>query len=232
MLRAIAPLTPLVAALMVVVLLFEPPALRPAERIPTLRALIARPAAGLNLDELQKAIGEGYAARPTTYRLGRVTSTASDVSTELAGTVYTPFLRIAWASHTAAQSGQRLTATDLPGWLSTPVVYIALRSPADTLARTFGRPAITILHAGEPTCCDAPQPTLVHPVWIADDATPIVRFGAEVPFEDLGLVIGLPASALQAGVDIVAFYRLAGPDGRRSVEMRGRITADDLLAWE
>ena len=232
MLRAIAPLAPLVAALMVVVLLFEPPALRPAERIPTLRALMARPTAGLNRDEVQNAIRAGYAAQPATYRLRRVTSTASAGSTELAGTVYTPFLRIAWASHAAAQSGQRLTATDIPDWLSTPVIYVALRSPVDTLARSFERPAVTILPAGEPTCCDEPQPTLVRPIWVADDATPIARFGAEVPFEDLGLVVGLPARALHAGIDIVAFYRLAGPDGRRSIEMRGRITADDLLAWK
>ena len=72
---------------------------------------------------------------------------------------------------------------------------------------------------------------MVQPLWIGDDAAALSRFGATVPFNDLGVVTAFPMEALRGGLDIVAFYRIDGPDGPTSVEMRGRLDRRDLERW-
>ena len=56
MLRALSVTAPVVASVMIVVLLVEPPALRPAERLPTLRMLTARAGEGLDQKRVQAAV--------------------------------------------------------------------------------------------------------------------------------------------------------------------------------
>ena len=63
MLRALSVTAPVVASVMVVVLLVEPPALRPAERLPTLRMLTARAGEGLDQKRVQAADPENTAAQ-------------------------------------------------------------------------------------------------------------------------------------------------------------------------
>jgi hypothetical protein len=57
------------------------------------------------------------------------------------------------------------------------------------------------------------------------------RFGATTPFSDLGVIAAYPVELLRGGLDFVAFYRVNGPDGPSSVEMRGRLEPSDLETW-
>ena len=63
MLRALSVTAPVVASVMIVVLLVEPPALRPAERLPTLRMLTVRAGEGLDQKRVQAADPENAAAQ-------------------------------------------------------------------------------------------------------------------------------------------------------------------------
>jgi hypothetical protein len=232
MLRTLSVAAPAVAAVMVVVLIIEPPALLPGERIPTLRVLTARTGAGLDAEQMGAAIAWGQRGEPEPYVLNRVPSTRTPVDEgEAAGAVYTPFLRIAWVAHAREQSGRPLTIEEVPNWLAAPVVYVALRAPPVARADAPGPPWLAFVPADTATCCLDPQPTLVRPLWVTDDPAVLARFGAPVPFSDLGLVAAYPIDVLRGGFDFVAFYRVRGPDGPASIEMRGRLDASELERW-
>lgn len=232
MLRTLSLTGPVVAAIMIVVLLVEPPALRPAERLPTLRMLTARPAEGLNQRQILDAIARGREEEPETYVLHRVLP--ADVEAPLiepAGVVYTPFLRVAWAAYARQSSGRPLRVDEVPAWMSAPVFYVAMRTPVVTAATDLGSPSLALVPADTVTCCLDPQPTLVRPLWMTDDPAVTARFGATIPFSDLGVIAAFPIDVLRAGLDFVAFYRVDGPDGPSSVEMRGRLDPSDLETW-
>ena len=78
MLRALSVTAPVVAAIMIVVLPVEPPALRPAERLPTLRMLTARARDGLDQRQVQDAIARGREGEPGSYVLHRVCRRATN----------------------------------------------------------------------------------------------------------------------------------------------------------
>ena len=231
MLRALSVTAPVVASVMIVVLLVEPPALRPAERLPALRVLTAR-WPGLDRQLAQAAIARGREGEPEPYVLGRVPPAGDQGSAiDPAGVVYTPFLRIAWAAHARQSSGLAWTVDEVPAWLAAPVFYVALRAPPVARAGGLGVPSVAVVPAGTATCCREPQPTLVRPLWLTDDPAAIARFGAAVPFSDLGVIAAYPIEALRGGLDIVAFHRVDGPDGPASVEMRGRFEPGDVETW-
>ena len=232
MLRNLSLAAPVVAAILVVVLLVEPPALRPAERMPTLRMLTARPEAGLDRTQLEAAVARGREGAPESYVLDRVPS-AGDVipSSEPAGVVYTPFLRVAWAAHAREAAGQPLSVDEVPSWLASSVVYLALRRPSVAATDVLGTPAVVAIRPDTATCCLDPQPTVIRPLWITDNPEVIARFGAEVPFSDLGVIAVFPIEVLRGGLDVVAYHRVDGPDGPSSVEMRGRFDPDDIEQW-
>ena len=232
MLRALSVTGPVVASVMIVVLFVEPPALRPAERLPALRVLMARRGGGLDRSEVQAAITWGRESQPGSYVLHRVPSASDQVpAIEAAGVVYTPFLRIAWAAHARQRSGRPLTVAEVPAWLAAPVVYVVLRTPSVARAVELGAPAVVVVPADTATCCLESQPTLVRPLWMTDDPAVTARFGAQVPFNDLGVITAFPIEVLRGGLDFVAYYRVDGPDGPSSVEMRGRLEARDLEKW-
>jgi len=232
MLRRLSVAVPIVAAGMIIVLLVEPPALGPAERLPSLRVLLNRPRENLHRIQVQAAIAWGREGEPRSYVLHRVSS-SSDPSTALepAGVVYTPSLRIAWAAHARQASGRPLTVDDVPPWMAAPVVYVALRTPTVAYAGDLGTPSVAVVPADTATCCLEPQPTLLRPLWTSDNPTLIARFGATVPFDDLGVIAAYPIEVLRRGLDFVAFYRVDGRDGPASVEMRGRFEPSDLEDW-
>ena len=231
MLRALSVVAPVVAAGMIVVLLVEPPALVPTERLPSLRVLLTRTDGGLHRTQIQAAIALGREGEPGSYVLHRVQSARGQSSAiEPAGVVYTPFLRVAWAAHARQPSGRPLTVDEVPAAMAAPVLYVALRTPP--LAGTgLGVPSVAVVSADTATCCLDPQPTLVRPLWVSDDPAVTARFGAAVPFTDLWVIAAFPLEVLRSGLDFVAFYRVDGLDGPSSVEMRGRIEPSDLEDW-
>ena len=231
MLRSLSVVAPLVAAGMIVVLLVEPPALVPTERLPLLRVLLTRTDGGLHRTQIQAAIALGREGEPGSYVLHRVQSARGQSSAiEPAGVVYTPFLRIAWAAHARQAAGRPLTVDEVPAAMAAPVLYVALRTPP--LAGTsLGVPAVAVVPADTATCCLEPQPTLTRPLWTSDDPALTARFGARVPFNDLGVIAAYPLEVLRSDLDFVAFYRVDGRDGPASVEMRGRFEPSDLEDW-
>ena len=232
MLRTLSLAAPVGAAIMIVVLIVEPPALRPAERLPTLRMLTARAAEGLDQRQVQDAIARGREGEPGSYVLHRVLPAGDQPpAVEPAGVVYTPFLRVAWAAHARQSSGRPLTPDEVPAWMAAPVFYVVLRTPSVALAADLGTPALAVVPADTATCCLEPQPTLVRSLWMSDDPTVTTRFGATTPFSDLGVIAAYPVELLRGGLDFVAFYRVNGPDGPSSVEMRGRLEPSDLETW-
>ena len=226
MLRKLVVAAPLIAALMIVVLLVEPPALTPADRIPTLRVL-TRPTIRLAPASIEAAIASSAQGPPPSYVIPRVHRASEALSHEPAGVVYTPSLRIAWAAYRRHSAGHPLLPADVPNWMAAPVVYVALRSP--TLSSDT--PFLAVIPAGVPTCCQQPQPTLAKPIWVSSQSEPIERFGAPAPFPDLGIVAAYPMSILEDGIDVVAFHRVNGTAGQESVEMRGRLRQADLVDW-
>ena len=232
MLRTLRVTAPVVAAAMVVVLLVEPPALRPAERLPTLRVLMAGTGGGLDRNTVQAAVAWGQESEPESYVLHRVRSASDQAPTrEPAGVVYTPFLRIAWAAYARQRSGRPLTVDEVPAWMAAPVLYVVLRAPPVARAGDLGTPSVAVVPAATATCCLEPQPTVIRPLWMTDDPAVTARFGATVPFGDLGVIAAYPIEVLRSGLDFVAFYRVDGPNGPSSVEMRGRLDPSDLEDW-
>ena len=231
MLRSLSLAAPVVAAIMVVVLLVEPPALRPADRMPTLRMLTARPEVGLDRTQLEAAVARGREGAPESYVFNRVPSAGDPTpSSEPAGVAYTPFLRVAWAAHAREAAGRPLSVDEVPSWLASSVVYLALRRPS-AATDVLGTPAVVAIRPDTATCCLDPQPTVIRPLWMTDNPEVIARFGAEVPFSDLGVIAVFPIEVLQGGLDVVAYHRVDGPDGPTSVEMRGRFDPRDLEQW-
>ena len=231
MLRALRVTAPAVASGMIVLLLFEPPALRPADRLPTLRLFTAL-TGRVDRAQVRAAIASGREGEPRSYVLRRVPSASDQTSaSEPAGVVYTPFLRIAWAAHARHRSDRPLTVAEVPGWMTAPIVYVVLRTPSVARAGRLGPPSVAVVPADTTTCCLEPQPTLIRPLWMTDDPAATTRFGATVPFSDLGVIAAYPIEVLRGGLDFVAFYRVDGPDGPSSVEMRGRIDPSELDDW-
>lgn len=76
MLRALSVTAPVVASVMIVVLLIEPPALRPAERLPTLRMLTVRGGESLDQKRMQAVDPENTTAQ---FNLGGQYATGQGV---------------------------------------------------------------------------------------------------------------------------------------------------------
>lgn len=111
--------------------------------------------------------------------------------------------------------------------MTAPEVWVALRRPLDG-DRT---PSVAVLPPDVSTCCRTPQPTVVRPLWLAGTAAPLDRFGATLPFPDLGVVAAFPVETLDEDLDFVAFQRVETDDEMTSVEMRGRATPEARRTW-
>jgi hypothetical protein len=234
MLRTMTIAAPAIAAFMVVVLLFEPPALHPSERIPTLRVLtgLVDSRRALDADEIADALALGRRSQPPTYALATVTGPGvNDPGNQPSGVLYTPFLQVAWAAHARQAAGRSLGVDEIPSWMAAPVAYVAIRAPSPALADIVGPLSIALVPADTPTCCHSPQPSRVPALWVSDDLTALARFGAPAPFEGAGLVAAYPLEALQPGLDLVVFRRVDRPTGPASVEVRVRLDANLLDKW-
>ena len=234
MLRTMTIATPAIAAFMVVVLLFEPPALHPSERIPTLRVLtgLVDSRRALEPDEIADALALGRLSQPPTYALPRVTGPGVNApGNQPSGVLYTPFLQVAWAAHARQAAGRSLDVEEVPSWMAAPVAYVAIRAPRPAPEDIVGPLSIALVTADTPTCCRYPQTSRVPALWVSDDVTALARFGAPTPFEGVGLVAAYPLEALQPGLDLVVFKRVDRPTGPASVEVRVRLEANLLDKW-
>ena len=205
---------------MVVVLLLEPPALRPADRIPTLHVFTSRAPRGLSTAEIAGALSLTGPVQPIPLE-------AVGASGHRAGTIYTPFVRVATAGLAARRGGRTLSATEVPEWMRAPVVYVAFPPLPGVDPSTL---EVAVVPEGTPPCCRTPQPTLVRPLWVGGEDT-LRKFGAEPSATTTGLVAAFPLQVLAEAVDFVAFYRVENDGPPRSVEARGRVPEDLRAGW-
>lgn len=241
MIRLFARASPAIAALLIGVLLIEPPAIRPSDRIPTLRILTAPSPvltrSALTVEEVQSAIEWGITAEPRPYRLHALSPPGPDgvrATGGYAGAVYTPFLRVAFAARAARRQGRAIDVTDIPAWLTAPVVYVALGfGPASPGREALPKDAaVAVVPRAMAVCCREPQPTLFHPLWLSRDASPLQRFGAPVPVDRLAWVAAYSLEALRTDVAFVAYQRAnLGLAEWTTVERRGAIASEDLERW-
>mgnify|MGYP001340976520 CR=1 FL=1 len=198
---------------MVVVLVFEPPALRPADRIPTLHVFTSRAPRGLAAAEVAEVLAS--TATPAPLALPAVGATDT-----VAALLYPPRTRVAYAGLSARQSGATLTVEDVAEWMRAPVVYVAF-SPLAGAGPSPSR--VAVVPHGLPTCCRTPQPTVVRPLRVGG-VEMLQAFGANPPPSSVGLVAVFPLQVLGEEVDLVAYRRVEIDGVTRSVERRGRVS--------
>ena len=84
---------------------------------------------------LQDALELGRRAEPLPYTLPMNSAGSGD-----AGKVYTPLVCVAMASRAAHLSGNELSVSDLPDWLTEPTTYVVTRgSMVDACVQVDGR---------------------------------------------------------------------------------------------
>jgi hypothetical protein len=188
-------------------------------------ALISVPAvakpSGLDEKSVLEALAYGRSGEPKPYQLS--------LSGHVTGIVYTPFIRVAIASHAAHLRGRELAEEDLPDWLTAPLVYFAIRRgpqvPGSTSASTFR--ASLAPHGVLPVARIARDAE-----WVATDSSVLERFAPGVPYDDIVAVAAFPVSAIKAGWDVWLWTEREGESGRSHGQMRGgMITDSDIASW-
>jgi hypothetical protein len=172
---------------------------------------------GLNNAAIEEALALGRESEPSPYTLHM-----NLVGTGIAGAVYTPFVRIAMASHQAHLQGRDLAAADVPDWLTEPVVYIALRwyclgtecaLPSQPIAVTIG---------------PFNDPHQAAPLWVSRDVAVLRRFGATPTSPDTVAVASFPVGAIRPNVMVMTcvWTKPDHCDGRGGV-----ISERDVATW-
>jgi hypothetical protein len=241
MIRLFARASPVIAALLLVVVLVEPPAIRPSDRVPTLRVLMAPwpppTRSALTIEEVRAAIEWGTTAEPRPYLLHALGPPGPDgvrATGGYAGAVYTPFVRVAFAARAARRQGRAIGVHDIPAWLTAPVADIALGFGSAPPGReTLPKEAtVAVVPRSMAVSCREPPSTLFDPVSLTHDGSLLERFGAEVPVENLAWVATYPLEALRTDLAFVACRWVdLGAAGWTTQESRGGIAPKDLKYW-
>jgi hypothetical protein len=169
------------------------------------QALRAAPA-GMTRGAIEEAIEFGAAHAPEPYLLRHA---GRDDNTAVVAAVYTPFLRVAFLSHAAAQRGERLEPADVPASVTEPHVFFAFRwaccDGADGALADL-KPQVRMLPDPAPSVAQPTRRTRllkilqsgVRPVWLTEGSGALRAFGANAPFDDISLVAAYPLDTLTA----------------------------------
>ncbi len=148
------------------------------------------------------------------------------------GLLYTPFIRVAIAARRAADRGETLNASDLPGALVEPVVYVRFyrTEPPPEYPEAARLPVMFGLvpsQQGNPTY--APRP----PVWVKEVEGSILDVGAAgTDGQVFHPVAAFPIEAVRVGYDFVVYRRWQSNTGTSHViQTRARITEEDVRHW-
>ena len=163
--------------------------------------------------------------------------------------IYTPFVRVAFASRQAWDAGHTLEAGDLDASLLEPVVFVAFGwFVADSLPREVSDPLMYPYPVvgwtpfpmvyGMPTGGPGSPPfwkRATPPLWSKVGADALKEFGAPPPFGTrTAAVAAFPLSALRANHAFVIYKEyLKRPEdqGYSTFIHHGAIWADDLRTW-
>ena len=200
--------------------------------------LLAQPLGNLTPEDIDAAIKWGTQGSPTPYLLHHRRPDPAKVNPVVVGAVYTPFLRVALAAKAAQERGHSFAASDVPSSLIEPVAYVAVRWYC-CVDREHGddrenwHPLVPFDYKiAVPGRSSSPrQLNLVTPLWVSRDLSILSKFGADVPYQDIVLIVAYPMSALKADLDIVIYREFREGNRGRSGYENGRINAEDLARW-
>jgi hypothetical protein len=165
----------------------------------------------------QEALELGRIGEPAPYALHMNTA-----GTGVAGYVYTPFVRVAMAARAAHLQQKDLTVSELPDWLTQPIVYIALRWYCEDLNCAVPAQPITVRLLQR-------RAAPLAATWVSSDLNRLRSFGAEKPSADTVVVAAFPVAALTEGTMVEACVQV----NEKTCSGRGGvITHRDLFAWK
>lgn len=181
---------------------------------------------------IQEAIAFGAAHEPKPYLLRHAGDTSNPV---VVAAVYTPFLRIAFLSHAAAERGREVDPASVDASLMDPLVHMAFRwycCDSDHVASLkASKPRASMFRTAAGT--SPPRGVLlaairgVPPVWSKPGSESLTQFGAMPPYDDIALVAAFPLERLKEGQRFAVYKEI---EGSGSVRI-GVVRADDASRW-
>jgi hypothetical protein len=191
---------------------------------------------------IEEAIAFGETHEPQPYSLRHA---GREDNTVVVGAVFTPFLRVAFLSHAAAQRGERLQSADVSPGLTEPLAYVAFRwygsvdeatpDRAEEFAAT--RPRVVMLQAPSSSVENAGVPFKairggVPPVWSKQGRALLETFGATLPYDDVAFVAAYPLECLTPLRTFVIYKALYTEGIPQVIALRfGVVRAADAARW-
>lgn len=177
--------------------------------------------------EIQTAIDFGATHEVTPYLLKHAWGSTTD--NVVVGAVYTPFLRVALASHAAAAAGRHLDIDHVPPELTEARLDLAIRWYVHVPCRSSSKPGVVAARRGSTGPAgklDGTPPSSTRPTsWLNS-------FGGQLPYDDVVFVASYPMEFLRDDIDFFVVLEGVGENGLpcQSIEI-GRIPSADLKNW-
>lgn len=172
----------------------------------------------MTMDVIEEAIALGQQTAPRPYTLAPWIE-GSDVIHS--ASVYTPFIRVALASHMTMREGRTLTPSNIDRALLEPIVYVAIRA-FDAISRQTITGTVHL--AG-------PEPRQrIDPVWVRPPGSVLRSLQREADFSSVTFVAAFPVNAIKPGVEVALQLR----SSRSSLIVfapRGLITRNEFNKW-
>ena len=200
----------------------------------------------LDAADIEDALTLGRFGQPAPYLLRNGSPSRSQTGPRGAvfAAIYTPFVRIAFASRQAWDAGHTLQAADVPASLIEPVVYVAfawLYYDADRpdISDPIGPPAPVIGWTPSPMPSGTPHGppfwrVSTPPIWSKPGAVALKQFGAPEPFDRVAAIAAFPLSTLRQGHAFVIYkeyLKRPNDQGLSAFVHAGAIPAEDLPRW-
>ena len=196
--------------------------------IASLRNVVAETT--LSRAAIQEAIDYGLKGEPEAYLLRHVRDRSGGTNDVVVGAVFTPFLRVALTAHHARERGRVITPDDISDWLVAPVIYVAVRWYVGEQCE-FAMPEPIVSVVPRKTAVASPMSQAMidgRPLEVSRGASLLRRFGVELPYDDIAVVVTFPLDVLRQDVDFVVMKY--GPGEGACIE-RGRIPTTELSSW-
>jgi hypothetical protein len=196
--------------------------------------LSAQPTPRLTTTDIQQAIRLGTDGKPEPYLLHHASANAKTNPVILAA-IYTPFLRVAFASRAAHLAGHELNPDNVSAHLIEPIVYVAFRWYC---CEPSVAPEPKVLWSPNAFPQRSDRPSWLNgtaPLWIERGIAALDEFGADPPYQDILFVAGFPVSSLRPDHDFVIYRRtdVPGglPDGTSTSVHYGHVLPAELATW-
>jgi hypothetical protein len=182
---------------------------------------------------IEEAIAFGQQTTPMPYPLhqeGRWRDGTVQESSYVFGKLYTPFIRVALASHRAWADGRLLHPSEVGDTLVAPVVYVSVRRaqmPDDFDALDGAE--IFLVAVGRLAPFAIPPAQRVRPQWVRTDGAVLQAFEDQDEIRAVAFVAAFPIDALRP--DWYLVYERQERGGRSRLFNQTLISQNDLTAW-